>query len=129
MVSRAWERGDREQLLIRTVFSLGSGQRYWWKCSRIRQRDSHVTLRLYQQPLNCMLKKKKTDCYLLWRKKKRISEIFVLFPLFVVCFWYFSVALPLLPFKWPDNDDILFTISYLQNADGVAADDYHKATF
>lgn len=89
--------------------------------------DSHTTLWLYQQPLNYMLKKK-TVSYLLWRKKKK-SEIFVLFPLFVVCFWYFSVAFPLLPLKWPDIDDILFTISYLQNAGGAEADGYHKATF
>lgn len=27
------------------------------KCSRIRSGDGHTTLWLYQQPLNCMLKK------------------------------------------------------------------------
>lgn len=88
--------------------------------------DSHTTLWLYQQPLNYMLKKKSQLPAL---KKKKKSEIFVLFPLFVVCFWYFSVAFPLLPLKWPDIDDILFTISYLQNAGGAEADGYHKATF
>ena len=97
--------------------------------------DSNTTWWLYpNNHWTVCLKKKKTKknlavtCF--EEKKKRISEIFVLLPLFVVCFWYFSVALPLLPLKWPDIDDILFTISYPQNAGGAEADVYHhKATF